>query len=77
MIGTRRIIAVSGGFDPVHKGHIEMIAEAAKIANVMVIVNSDDWLMRKKGYVLLMIGLGFISSSVILSILLIDFSALT
>ena len=33
-------------------------------------------LPRKKGYVLLMIGLGFISSSVILSILLIDFSAL-
>ena len=33
-------------------------------------------LPRKKGYVLLMIGLGFISSSVMISILLIDFSAL-
>ena len=51
MIGKRRMIAVSGGFDPVHVGHVKMISEAAKIADVMVIVNSDDWLMRKKGYV--------------------------
>ena len=34
-------------------------------------------LPRKKGYVLFMIGLGFISSSVMISILLIDFSAIT
>jgi len=47
----RKIIAVSGGFDPVHKGHVQMIEEASKIGAVMVIINSDDWLMRKKGYV--------------------------
>ena len=46
-----KVIAVSGGFDPVHKGHIQMIEEASKIGPVLVIINSDEWLMRKKGYV--------------------------
>jgi len=45
------LIAVSGGFDPVHIGHIRMIRDAARYGDVMVIINSDDWLMRKKGYV--------------------------
>tara|TARA_A100001391_G_scaffold154789_1_gene112586 strand:- start:254 stop:685 length:432 start_codon:yes stop_codon:yes gene_type:complete len=45
------LIAVSGGFDPVHIGHIRMIKDAARYGDVMVIINSDDWLMRKKGYV--------------------------
>ena len=44
-------IMVSGGFDPVHVGHIRMIEEAAKWGSVIVVINSDDWLMRKKGYV--------------------------
>ena len=43
-------IAVSGGFDPIHKGHIQMIREAAEYGNVIVILNSDEWLIRKKGY---------------------------
>lgn len=47
----RPIIAVSGGFDPVHIGHIRMIQDAARYGDVMVIINSDEWLMRKKGYV--------------------------
>ena len=47
----RPIIAVSGGFDPVHIGHIRMIKDASRYGDVMVIINSDDWLMRKKGYV--------------------------
>ena len=47
----RPLIAVSGGFDPVHIGHIRMIREAATHGDVLVIINSDDWLMRKKGYV--------------------------
>ena len=42
---------VSGGFDPVHIGHIQMIEQAAKQGKVIVVINSDDWLMRKKGYV--------------------------
>ena len=42
---------VSGGFDPVHIGHIRMIEEAAQWGDVIVVINSDDWLKRKKGYV--------------------------
>lgn len=43
------IVAVSGGFDPVHVGHIEMFKEAKKHGKVVVILNSDEWLERKKG----------------------------
>ena len=46
----KKLIAVSGGFDPMHKGHVRMIKEAAQHGNVIVILNSDDWLARKKGY---------------------------
>lgn len=42
---------VSGGFDPVHVGHIRMILEASKYGDVIVVANSDDWLFRKKGFV--------------------------
>ena len=46
----KNVIIVSGGFDPVHKGHIRMFREAANLgANVVVGLNSDDWLTRKKG----------------------------
>lgn len=44
-------ICVSGGFDPVHVGHLRMMQEAANHGRLVVIVNSDEWLMRKKGYV--------------------------
>lgn len=41
---------VSGGFDPIHEGHIAMIKESAAVSDgVIVLVNSDDWLCRKKG----------------------------
>ena len=46
-----KIIAVSGGFDPVHHGHVKMIQVAARYGKVLVIINSDAWLERKKGYV--------------------------
>ena len=42
---------VSGGFDPIHVGHVRMIIAAAKLGNVIVAVNSDEWLMKKKGYI--------------------------
>ena len=48
---NRKLIAVSGGFDPVHMGHVKMIQEASRHGDVIVILNSDDWLQRKKGYV--------------------------
>tara|TARA_R110002012_G_scaffold312960_1_gene524175 strand:- start:946 stop:1380 length:435 start_codon:yes stop_codon:yes gene_type:complete len=44
-------IMVSGGFDPIHIGHVRMIQDAARWGTVIVAINSDDWLMRKKGYV--------------------------
>ena len=44
-------VMVSGGFDPVHAGHIRMIRHAAEYGDVIVIANSDAWLWRKKGFV--------------------------
>lgn len=41
---------LSGGFDPVHIGHLAMIKDAAQIAyKVIILLNSDEWLTRKKG----------------------------
>ena len=47
----KKTVAVSGGFDPIHVGHVRMIREAAEHGDVIVIANSDEWLLRKKGYV--------------------------
>lgn len=47
---SHNIIILSGGFDPVHEGHIAMFAEARDRADhVIVGLNSDSWLTRKKG----------------------------
>lgn len=46
-----KTIMVSGGFDPIHIGHVRMILEASKQGDVIVVANSDEWLMRKKGYI--------------------------
>ena len=47
----RKTVMVSGGFDPVHIGHIRMILEASEYGDVFVVANSDDCLFRKKGFV--------------------------
>lgn len=45
------IVAVSGGFDPIHIGHIKMMQEAKKLGHkLVVILNNDNWLTKKKGY---------------------------
>lgn len=48
-----KTIAVSGGFDPIHVGHLAMFEDAKKIVGdsgkLLVFVNSDDFLERKKG----------------------------
>lgn len=44
-------IAVSGGFAPLHEGHIEYLSDAAAFGKVIVLLNSDEWLMRKHGRV--------------------------
>ena len=48
---NKKKVCVSGGFDPVHVGHLRMMQEAQQYGEVIVIVNSDAWLMRKKGYI--------------------------
>ena len=45
---NKNIIILSGGFDPVHKGHIRMFKDASKLGKVIVGLNSDKWLERKK-----------------------------
>lgn len=48
----KKIVAVSGGFDPLHIGHVRMFEEAKKLGNyLVVIVNNDAWLRHKKGQV--------------------------
>lgn len=45
-----KIIAVSGGFDPVHAGHLRMFEEAKRLGDrLIVILNNDAWLRTKKG----------------------------
>jgi cytidyltransferase-like protein len=45
-------VAISGAFDPIHVGHIAYIREAAKLGDrLVVILNSDNFLLRKKGFV--------------------------
>ena len=45
----KKLALVSGGFDPLHKGHISYIKAAKKFSKYLVVaVNSDEWLLRKK-----------------------------
>ena len=44
-------IVVSGGFDPVHIGHLRLFVQAKKFGDhLTVILNSDDFLLEKKGF---------------------------
>jgi cytidyltransferase-like protein len=44
------VVLVTGGFDPLHSGHIEYFIEAKKLGDKLVVgVNTDAWLKRKKG----------------------------
>ena len=48
----RIVVAVSGGFAPVHAGHIQLFEEAKKLGDeLVVILNNDNWLKKKKGFV--------------------------
>jgi cytidyltransferase-like protein len=45
------IVCTSGGFDPLHYGHIQYLREASKLADEhIVILNGNSFLLRKKGY---------------------------
>ena len=44
------IVVVTGGFDPLHSGHIAYFKEAKKLGNKLIVgINSDAWLTKKKG----------------------------
>tara|TARA_R100001591_G_scaffold34721_1_gene46293 strand:+ start:7 stop:753 length:747 start_codon:yes stop_codon:yes gene_type:complete len=45
-----KVSIVSGGFDPVHSGHINLMLSAKELGDeLIVLLNSDSWLIRKKG----------------------------
>jgi len=45
-----KIVVVSGGFDPIHSGHIEYLKSAKEHGDKLIVaLNSDIWLERKKG----------------------------
>lgn len=50
MTAKNKRIVISGGFDPLHPGHIALLEDAATYGEVHIVVNSDDWLVRKKGF---------------------------
>jgi len=46
------IVVVSGGFDPIHAGHVRLLEKAKKLGDeLVVILNNDNWLKKKKGFV--------------------------
>ena len=46
----KRIVLITGGFDPLHSGHIAYINAAKELGDYLIVgVNSDEWLRRKKG----------------------------
>jgi len=52
MSGKPKTVAVSGGFDPVHVGHVQMFERARALGDrLVVILNNDNWLLAKKGFV--------------------------
>lgn len=47
---SSKVVLVTGGFDPLHRGHIEYFIAAKKLGDILVVgVNSDTWLQKKKG----------------------------
>lgn len=52
MKAKKVIVAVSGGFDPIHIGHVRLFERARKLGDeLVVIVNNDHWLRKKKRHV--------------------------
>lgn len=48
--GPKKLVMVSGGFDPIHIGHLRMFEEAKKLGDeLLVVINCDRWLVNKKG----------------------------
>jgi D-beta-D-heptose 7-phosphate kinase/D-beta-D-heptose 1-phosphate adenosyltransferase len=48
----KKVVMVSGGFDPIHIGHVRLLQEAKKLGDeLVVLLNNDNWLELKKGFV--------------------------
>ena len=46
-----KIVVVSGGFDPIHSGHIAYLSSAKDLGDKLIVaLNSDKWLKNKKGF---------------------------
>jgi len=51
-VKNKVVVAVCGGFDPIHVGHIKHFRDAKKLGDILVVMlNTDDWLIKKKGYI--------------------------
>jgi cytidyltransferase-like protein len=48
-MSVMNFILFTGGFDPVHSGHLNAMKAAANLGYLIVAPNSNDWLIRKKG----------------------------
>ena len=46
----KKLVLVTGGFDPLHSGHLSYFKAAKQLGDILVVgINSDSWLTRKKG----------------------------
>lgn len=47
---VKTVVIITGGFDPLHSGHLDYIRAARELGDILIVgVNSDEWLVRKKG----------------------------
>ena len=47
---AKTVVIITGGFDPLHSGHLNYIKAARELGDILIVgVNSDEWLVRKKG----------------------------
>ena len=49
MSDTVNISLISGGVDPLHSGHMNYFKDARNYGDIVVLLNSDEWLKKKKG----------------------------
>ena len=70
----KTVVVATGGFDPIHSGHVAYLEQASNYGDILVVgINSDDWLTRKKGHpfmtcserVAVVQGLGCVSHTVL------------
>lgn len=51
-VRNKKVVMVSGGFDPVHIGHVRLFNEAKKLGDeLVVLINNDNWKRKKRKHV--------------------------